>query len=433
MEVHSTLLAVYSLDNGGQSILCTYYVVLPGAEISLLEDGTLPTWVENGGQGSEEHPHRILPPLDNGKRRPRCVLEIRPCCGARPELFRAQRSSEAARWHEVLTAQARTHGGGHLMFHTGGWWPLTTATWRRLYCVVVSADNERGNGTADRECGPRLVGFAAPRDCAEGRAPQRVWRLDTVSVRPLSGQGASSKALELARGVPAGLELEDYETGACWHFACDSARQQSWWLEALRKCTSHAFASDQPNMDVADEASTRQENEGKLEELHPVKIFDITASDDAEDTGDLNPVTGSFGGESHAALSDIFASVMIVADKPASALSQLKRLESELAGAIDQWRQTLETTEAACNHLLRFFGLESSGGSGSAAPEAAVGTAAKQLLEALAEFVRQVREAWLDLEKHAKSDAARCGVGKHRRRSLPTTPLVHRKGGFVRC
>jgi len=312
--------------------------------------------------------------------------------------------------------------------------------------VLVSPNNNTDNCAANADGLPRLLGFAAPRDCAEGRRPETMWRLETVSVRPLNGQGASSKALELARAVPAGFEIEDYETGACWHFACDSLRQQCWWLEALHKCSSQTFAAaHQPNMESLSEACTGKEHEVKPEELLPPKIFDISdgpgckevAGNGAEAEGDAKPATDSFGGASPATLCDMFAAVMIVANKSSDALSQLRRLESELAGAISQWKQTLEATEADCSNLLRFFGLEASGrggrgmGSSSAAPEAAVGTETKQLLAALADFVGQVREAWLDLEKHSKR-VAKGEVGKHNRRPLPTTPLAHRKGGLVR-
>lgn len=326
------------------------------------------------------------------------------------------------------------------MFHSGGWLPLSSATWRRLYCVLASFNNGSQDGAANADGLPQLLGFAAPRDCAEGRAPERVWSLDTVSVRPLSGHGASAKALELARGVPAGFEIEDYETGTCWHFACDSLRQQSWWLEAIGECSSQRIMEDLSG------ACSGQGREVKPQELHPLNVCDISdnpgckvvAGIEAKAEGDAEPATDNFGGESQTTHSDICASDLIVADKPPDALSQLRRLESQLAGAINHWKQTLETTEADCSNLLCFFGLETSEyrgcsmGSSSAASGAAVGTTTKQLLNALSDFVGQVREAWLDLEKHSKS-AEKGEAGKNKRRSTPTSPAAYRKGGLVQA
>ncbi|CAE8582294.1 unnamed protein product [Polarella glacialis] len=81
---------------------------------------------------------------------------------------------------------------------------------------------------------------------------------------------------------------------------------------------------------------------------------------------------------------------------PPNALVQLRRLEGEMAGAAEQWSHILAATEADFRSLLRFFGLEAPG-------DARLGTAAAQLLSALATFLGQallVITSVLALYKH---------------------------------
>eukprot|EP00930_Biecheleria_cincta_P039550 TRINITY_DN27181_c0_g1_i1.p1 TRINITY_DN27181_c0_g1~~TRINITY_DN27181_c0_g1_i1.p1 ORF type:complete len:1236 (-),score=232.82 TRINITY_DN27181_c0_g1_i1:55-3762(-) len=83
-------------------------------------------------------------------------------------------------------------------------------------------------------------------------------------------------------------------------------------------------------------------------------------------------------------------------EQPVDALSQLRNLETELLGAVEQWSRSLAATEADCRVLLRFFGLE-------APDDAGLASASGQLLSALAAFEGQVAQAWDELEQHLSS------------------------------
>lgn len=79
-------------------------------------------------------------------------------------------------------------------------------------------------------------------------------------------------------------------------------------------------------------------------------------------------------------------------------VKRLELLERDLAENIALLSRALSAAEADCRDILVFFGLEAPAGSGPR-----LGTLSAQLLESLANFVRQVHCAWEELVKHRRN------------------------------
>lgn len=75
-------------------------------------------------------------------------------------------------------------------------------------------------------------------------------------------------------------------------------------------------------------------------------------------------------------------------------VARLERLDNKLLVHIEAWAQALSQAEESCRDLLIFFGLEAP----PSGPRLSV--IAQQLLESVAEWVRQLRRAWDDLDRH---------------------------------
>lgn len=86
-------------------------------------------------------------------------------------------------------------------------------------------------------------------------------------------------------------------------------------------------------------------------------------------------------------------------------IDRLECLERRLANSVDRLGEALPAAEADCRSLLEFFGLGAPRG-----PQA--GATAGKLLEALAEFLRQVRQAWQDIDRHARAAQRRAEQAK---------------------
>jgi len=454
-EVRSTLLVIYSMDDNCRGILGTYYVALPGAEV--FEFDSLCASMRARSL-ADVHPHGF---------------EVWPAGDARKERLRASSAAEATKWIDFLNSQARQHRGGHLSLHTGGW-RLLSSSWERLYCVCQRPGELDGSLPAV----PQLLGFARTRDCAEGRPPLHVWPLGAATVRALTGEGASASAERLAQHTPMGFEVEDYETGKCWQFACDSWGEQNAWMEVLGPQLDSEFSSLEPQVHTLYE-SFRVTRDPEVDRRQLFDLFDDGSAssldsqvppstcpsspagsplhlekDPSEEHGQnqlkfsFGPLPAACGKEideedlgsqstgdgPEAATCDLLrqssgslddgsadeATPSSDEEGPSDALSQLRRLQRDADAAASQWSRTLSATEADCRGLLRFFGLDAqvpSDARTSRESSDALALAVSQLLEALSAFCGQVGDAWLDLEKHRNNPAdANMAASKSRRR-----------------
>jgi len=209
-EVRASLLVLYRISRG--KCIGTSYVILPSSEVVALDSVYAS---ERARKISAMYPHGF---------------EIQPTGGGRVEILRANSAVEARRWIKILGEQSRQWGVGQLSLYVPGlrlglsYW----RSWRRLYCIIEDAG----------DTGPtKLLGFARPRDHAEGVTPEKTWNLDAMTVRCLHDDGASTIAKQLFKKVPIGLELEDSFTGHSWHFACDSLTVQQAWIDSFHRAS----------------------------------------------------------------------------------------------------------------------------------------------------------------------------------------------------
>lgn len=105
---------------------------------------------------------------------------------------------------------------------------------------------------------------------------------------------------------------------------------------------------------------------------------------------------------------------VLASERMVPVVKQLEALEQRLVEEIDLWAQALADVEEDCRELLLYFGHE--------APmlPAPLSSQTSQLLEPLAIFVRQMRSAWLDIERHEQAATARSARSKTR--ELMVTP-----------
>lgn len=231
-EVRASLLVLYKIDV--QRFLGTSYISLPAAEIFDANSGA----PEVSRLSSTKLPFSF---------------EVRPSGGFQAEVLRAESQIEATRWIAFLEGQARRCGVGHLLLNMGGR-RLLGASWRRYFCVL-ERPGQRVGLSSRATCGssasslsePRLLAFARPADCADGLAPERAWQLSNARATELSAEKSSDVARHIASVCPVGFELEDCESGRCCQFQCDSAAEQTSWLQTISgipssECRSRAIS-----------------------------------------------------------------------------------------------------------------------------------------------------------------------------------------------
>jgi len=78
-------------------------------------------------------------------------------------------------------------------------------------------------------------------------------------------------------------------------------------------------------------------------------------------------------------------------------VARLEQLGRQLEEKVEQWTLALAAAETDCRGLLVFFGLEAPTGPRMAG-------LSMQLLESLAEFLKQMRLAWKELERHKQQE-----------------------------
>lgn len=88
---------------------------------------------------------------------------------------------------------------------------------------------------------------------------------------------------------------------------------------------------------------------------------------------------------------------------PCSCIARLEVLDRELGEKIELLTRAVTTADGVCSEILHFFGLEAPAG-----PR--LGGLAAQVLESLAQFMRQLRGAWEELEKHEKQHSGGAGA-----------------------
>ncbi|CAE7891185.1 unnamed protein product, partial [Symbiodinium microadriaticum] len=86
----------------------------------------------------------------------------------------------------------------------------------------------------------------------------------------------------------------------------------------------------------------------------------------------------------------------------AAIVSTLPELEIALRRQLRRFEQALQATEADCQELQCYFGIDTAEWC-----RKDLSTNASRLLESLSDFVVQIRGAWEDLEKHAQSKHGR--------------------------
>lgn len=86
----------------------------------------------------------------------------------------------------------------------------------------------------------------------------------------------------------------------------------------------------------------------------------------------------------------------------AATVSTLPELEIALRRQLRRFEQALQATEADCQELQCYFGIDTAEWC-----RKDLSTNASRLLESLSDFVVQIRGAWEDLEKHAQSKHGR--------------------------
>ncbi|CAE7710230.1 unnamed protein product, partial [Symbiodinium microadriaticum] len=445
-EVRGALLVLYRVKRSTAVLRGTFYIVLPGAEVALLQSLYAS---ERAREIAREHPHGI---------------ELRPA-GGREEFFLAKSAKEAGRWLDFLTAQTARGDAGHVSHYVGGW-GLLSSCWRRLFCVIErGGSNEDSKAEApDSSEKPRLLGFSRLRDYAEGLAPEAAWTLEDMRIHAFDAEGSSETAKGLLPTAPVGFELEYPATQTTVQMACDSAEHLDTWLEALRCVQTGGTNARRGAQDTLVDVRSGLENRVGVD---PTRLFDLFAdgpsprgTDARSPTAESKSLSFSVvGAEDPAASTDrlrrrLMFSVGAVSSSdqeakeaepatveviqidsdceeqeydevcgmpwvgsfcqlsgatealdPPDALSQLRHLEVEMTGVVEKWSRTLAATEADCRGLLRFFGL-------GVPEESQLAEAAAQLLRALCTFKSQVGDAWSELEQHAIEEARKRGPRK---------------------
>ncbi|CAE7362521.1 SETX [Symbiodinium natans] len=433
-EVRGALLVLYRVKRSTAVLRGTFYIVLPGAEVSLLQSLYAS---EHAREIAREHPHGI---------------ELRPA-GGREEYFLAKSAKEAGRWLDFLTLQTKRGDAGHVSHYVGGW-GLLSSCWRRLFCVIERGKEE--DSKAPGSSRPRLLGFSRLRDYAEGLAPEATWTLEDMRVHAFDAEGSSATAKGLLPTAPIGLELEYPATQSRVQLACDSAEHLDAWLEVLRSVQTGGMTARRGSQGtlVDDVKATNLEDgvdhtrlfdlfgdQSPTTESKSLSFSVVEADDATASTDRLRRLMFSVGANGssdqetkQAALPAAAVEVIQIdsdceeegydeaygmpwvgsfcqlsgateaLDAP-DALSQLKHLEVEMTGVVEKWSRTLAATEADCRGLLRFFGL-------GAPEESQLAEAAAQLLRALSTFRGQVGDAWAELEQHASEEARKRGTKK---------------------
>eukprot|EP00913_Durusdinium_trenchii_P009875 g9269.t1 len=409
-EVRGALLVLYRVKTftSSASLRGTFYVVLPGAELQLLDSLYATDFA------------RQL-----ARERNSSGLELQTTDG-RTEYLLAKTAKETTRWMDFLTSRSQQWDAGFVSHYLG--WGFISSCWRRLLCVL-----DRPNR--------RLLGFSQVRNYAEGLKPDYCWELPSNA--NVYAFDAEKRLLSVA---PSGFEIELSDEQRL-QFSCDSVQHLHRWLEELRKCLQPPILTDflsESNDPVRPRRMTGAMT-GTAAPLREAELFDLFAEQSPSkpstaknlsfsvvEAGPSLPSTPS-GHRPEQLRKRLMLSVGAVEGEPDTpreksveransddevppraalvatssfcalgdltkpeqvpdALSQLHQLEVELQGVVETWSRTLLATEADGRALLRSFGL-------NAQPET-LHDASQQLLQALSTFQQQLRVAWAEVEQH---------------------------------
>jgi hypothetical protein len=231
--------------------------------------------------------------------------------------------------------------------------------------------------------------------------------------------------------VPIGFEIEEYDSGECRHFACDSVAERDLWIDKIMSLSSQTQSPvPRSSLRRGKKEETIYQSFGNLEDaVDESLVFDLFADNGSpipkshtecepiaeeatsetrsrNSTADVNGVeeVEEPQREEESRLADVEEAEEEAEEadvnppplnrsKSCDALTQLQRLDEDMEEAAAQLSRSLAHAEADCRGLLRFFGLE-------APDDAGLGTAAVQLLDALNNFSSQVCVAWADLKYH---------------------------------
>eukprot|EP00435_Cladocopium_sp_Y103_P033989 s73_g8.t1 len=391
-EVRGALLVLYRVKKIGHSasLRGTFYIVLPGAEIALLESLYASDFARQLARDKS------------------CSgLELRPADGSRAEYFLTKTPKEAERWCDFLQTRTQQWDGGFVSHYVG--WGFLSSCWRRLFCVL-----DRPN---------RLLAFSRVRDYAEGLKPEHIWELSAAcSIVAFDAEKSSSTAKGLLSVAPVGFELVTADNQML-QFSVDSVQHLHCWLEELQSSVAPSrssrpsvsgvtcgvgangeelfdlFADPSPSGTGGDRLSfSVVDGSGSPSQLRRKLMLSVGVPDVLEQDGAQRSVEradsdeeihqGLLATSSFCALADAAGAVEEVAVP--DALSQLRQLEVEMEGVVEKWTRTFAATEADCRALLRFFGLA----------KGALHSAAQELLQALSTFQQQLRVAWAEVEQH---------------------------------
>ncbi|CAK8990681.1 unnamed protein product [Durusdinium trenchii] len=415
-EVRGALLVLYRVKTftSSASLRGTFYVVLPGAELQLLDSLYATDFA------------RQL-----ARERNSSGLELQTTDG-RTEYLLAKTAKETTRWMDFLTSRSQQWDAGFVSHYLG--WGFISSCWRRLLCVL-----DRPNR--------RLLGFSQVRNYAEGLKPDYCWELPSnANVYAFDAEKSSAAAKGLLSVAPSGFEIELSDEQRL-QFSCDSVQHLHRWLEELRKCLQPPILTDflsESNDPVRPRRMTGAMT-GTAAPLREAELFDLFAEQSPSkpstaknlsfsvvEAGPSLPSTPS-GHRPEQLRKRLMLSVGAVEGEPDTpreksveransddevppraalvatssfcalgdltkpeqvpdALSQLHQLEVELQGVVETWSRTLLATEADGRALLRSFGL-------NAQPET-LHDASQQLLQALSTFQQQLRVAWAEVEQH---------------------------------
>eukprot|EP00434_Breviolum_minutum_P001311 symbB.v1.2.001153.t1/scaffold47.1/size388503/8 len=403
-EVRGALLVLYRVKKirTTASLKGTFYVVLPGAEIAMLESLYASDFARNLAREKSSS-----------------GFELRPVDG-RAEYFLTKNSKEADRWMDFLQTRTQQWDGGFISHYVG--WGFISSCWKRLFCII-----DRPN--------KRLLGYSHVRDYAEGSKPEHSWELSNSCSCAFDAEKSSATAKGLLSAAPVGFEiiLENQRL----QFSCDSVQHLHCWLEELQhfgeaavagrsqeRLDTEAFGSAElfdlfadpspnggprPNLSfsvveaAAPATPTASPSNGSQLRRRLMLSVGVTGDEPAEDQRveransddeELHPAlaaTSSFCALADAAGGTEGAQGATRAESGGCALSQLRQLEVEMEGVVEQWTRTFAATEADCRALLKYFGLSGKG---------QLHEATQDLLQALKTFQQQLRVAWADLEKH---------------------------------
>lgn len=335
--------------------------------------------------------------------------------GGRGRLLRlsAATKREAQSWRHLLETIAEQPGAGYVTISQVASQGGRSPSKQTLFCAAAHGE---------------LSAFSRPRDALEASPPVFSWKLSDFATCRV-GFGSFELRRREGDGDPAEPET--------WHFTCQDVSDAPRWVELLSQTAQDVLEAEaeeakaveghsvpalparileearcaaQPALSLRMDSTSLEQAFGPAsgrrmgaERLRPGRPAVRHVPLPARTCSDSEAETTSCETESICSSSAMLARNRETEEPEiAATVSTLPELEIALRRQLRRFEQALQATEADCQELQCYFGIDTAEWC-----RKDLSTNASRLLESLSDFVVQIRGAWEDLEKHAQSKHGR--------------------------